>query len=891
MSLSSLFTWLVRLLAGLAVLSAAAAALLWTVLSGSLPEYEAQVTAAEDGLPTAPVEIRRDAWGIPHISGATERDVFFALGYAHAQDRLWQMEFSRRTAQGRLAELFGEIALPADRLMRGLELHRLAQASFSVQSPEAQAALTAYAAGVNARIRKVQEGALGRGAPEFFLFPARLSPWTPADSLSIGKLMALQLSDQAGAEVRRALFALSLPPARLRDVLPDEPLHAIIEAGKYETADGPRRSPFHGGGQGATTPRKKAALEDGGSIAGTGIEVGAAEASADAPQAALPWLAHLLRGTPGELPPESPGAKAFMAALLPEADHAGASNAWAVAAGRAAAGASILANDPHLPFTAPSPWHLDHLNLPQADGSVWGVIGATVPGMPFVFIGRNPDFAWGMTAAYIDDADIFIEKIDPDDPGRYLTPTGPARFRERTELIALPDGATREAKLRWTRHGPVLPPEHLGVGRVTPAGHVAALSWTALADGDRSLTAALNLMKARGLEEGLAAAAEISAPGLNVTMATKEEVGMVVAGKIPLRAPGTTGGGRLPSPGWTGAGDWTGWAPAEAHPRVLRPASGAVANTNNRTAGPEAPVHVSSRWGDSYRILRLDRQLAAREFHTRDSAQALQSDAVSEMARAVLPLIARELWWGAEPPGDDPVSKRRARAVEMLADWNGEMSAHAPEPLIFAEWMRRLTVRLAADELGPLIDRIPGPQPVFVERVFRNIDGAEIWCDVNKTPARETCGEIAQDALDEALAYLAQTYGDAPEGWRWGEAHRALHAHPVLTNNPLAALVADIEHDMSGGDFTLLRAQSAGTGPRPHEAIHGAGFRMVVDFADPDASMFILSTGESGHPFSRRYDDMNELWRRGDMVRMSMDPDHANAGSAGLTVISPPGGG
>jgi penicillin amidase len=502
-------------------------------------------------------------------------------------------------------------------------------------------------------------------------------------------------------------------------------------------------------------------------------------------------------------------------------------------------------------------------------------------------MGRNPDFAWGLTAAYIDDADIYIEKLSPTDPERYLTPDGDVPFITRTEVIALPDGRSDEVTLRWTRHGPVLSPDHFGVGTVTPAGHVAALAWTALQEDDRSISTALALMTSRSIDEGEVAAAMHGAPGMNVTMADANDVGMVVAGRIPLRRADSPSRGRLPTPGWIATGDWQGWAPPEANPRVMRPASGAVANTNNRTTNAAYPLNVSFRFGDDYRIIRLDRALSGREFHTRDSAQALQSDAVSEMARAILPLIARDLWWsaggGANP--SDPATIRRATALDMLGDWNGEMSAHTAEPLIFAEWMRRLTIRLAEDELGPLIAQVEGPQPVFVERVFKDIEGAAIWCDVNKTPKRESCADIAALALDDALASLAETYGDAPEGWRWGEAHRGIHRNEVLTRNPITSAISDIEHQMSGGDYTLLRAQSRGTGETPHAAIHGAGFRMVVDFADPNASMFIIATGQSGHPLSRHYDDMSERWQRGDMVRMSLDPGDAAAGALGVSVL------
>jgi penicillin amidase len=507
--------------------------------------------------------------------------------------------------------------------------------------------------------------------------------------------------------------------------------------------------------------------------------------------------------------------------------------------------------------------------------------------MPLVLVGRNADLAWGLTYSYIDDADLFIERLDPDDPGRYRTPDGWAELDLRTERIAVAGREAETVTLARTRHGPVVPPDQLGVGEVTPEGHVAALAWTALSEPDTSLSAGFALMTARTLEEGAEAMEALVAPAMNVTLADRSGVGMVVAGAAPLRNPESPSRGRLPAPGWRAENDWLGLIPPGDLPRVLRPASGAVANANNRTAGAPYPRHLSHHWGDPYRIRRIEKELTAREFHTRDSAAALQNDAVSEMARAVLPLIARDLWWTGPAAPADPVAARRAEALEMLGDWNGEMSAHAPEPLIFAEWMRRLTDRLAGDELGPAVAEIAGPRPVFVERVFRDVDGAGIWCDIDKTARTETCAEIAALALDDALAGLAERYGASPRGWRWGEAHEARHDHEVLGRlGPLAPLV-NIRHEASGGDYTVLRAQSRGRGADPHAAVNAAGLRMVVDFADPDASSIVIATGQSGHRLSRHYDDFSQLWRRGDSVRLSLDFADAEAGALGVVALVP----
>jgi len=178
-------------------------------------------------------------------------------------------------------------------------------------------------------------------------------------------------------------------------------------------------------------------------------------------------------------------------------------------------------------------------------------------------------------------------------------------------------------------------------------------------------------------------------------------------------------------------------------------------------------------------------------------------------------------------------------------------------------------------------------RPLFVERVFRDLDGAASWCDVNKTPERETCPEMAALALDDALASLAADYGANIEGWRWGAAHVAIHKHTPLGFFGALAPFFNITNETSGGNFTLLRGQSAGHGPAPFGNTHAAGLRVVYDFADPEGSVMMIATGQSGHPFSRWYDHLTSRWARGDMIPMSMSDDDAAAGAVGVMVLRP----
>ena len=178
-------------------------------------------------------------------------------------------------------------------------------------------------------------------------------------------------------------------------------------------------------------------------------------------------------------------------------------------------------------------------------------------------------------------------------------------------------------------------------------------------------------------------------------------------------------------------------------------------------------------------------------------------------------------------------------------------------------------------------------RPLFIERVYRNVEGAAKWCDILQSSPVETCAEIARLSLDDALLYLVERYGPEVESWRWGDVHQATQDHIVLGDVPVLSWVMNIRQSTSGGDNTLMRGLTKGTEPDPFLNVHGAGYRGVYDFADPDSSVFIISTGQSGHPLSRHYDDLSELWRRGEYIPMSLDPDLARAAATGISVLTP----
>jgi penicillin amidase len=821
--MATLFRWLLRLATLVFALAALAAVGLYWFASRSIPDYDETLSVARL---QAPVEIVRDNANVPHIFGESDRDVFYGLGLAHAQDRMWQMLMLRRVAQGRLSELFGARTVETDELLRRLDIYGTAVASVNAQDDYTTAALEAYADGVNAWFVEVNQGARGRGAPEFWIFEPEIAPWQPADSIAIVKLMSLRLSDHLANEVLRARVGLALPEERLRDILPEVPGEGI-----------------------AALPDFAALFPD-----------------LDRDHA-LAW-------------PEAPRPPLWPA---PDRGLAGASNAWAAAPDRSAAGGTLLANDPHLGFSAPTVWYLARLELDSG-----GVIGATLPGVPAVIIGRSDRLGWAVTSSYLDDQDVMIERLNPDNPEEVLTPDGWKPLVSRPSIINIAGQSPITVTLRWSENGPILTGRQFDLGSVTPPGHVAALAWTALSPNDTSMTASMRLMRAQDIDAALAAGELYIAPSQNLTVVDRERIGMKLIGAMPKRDPNHQSLGRVPAPGWRAENRWQGRFPYSENPEFLDPPGGIVGNTNNKTVDRPFPEHVSFEWGDTQRVFRWEFLMQNREVHTRESFIEAQLDTVSYTARSLLPLVAADLWFTGEAAPEGTPERQRQRALLLLAEWNGEMNEHLPEPLIYAAWMRALQDRLIRDELGPVLaDEFPHVEPLFIERVFRDIDGASVWCDVVQSAPTETCTDIARQSLDDALVWIGDRYGPNLESLRWGDAHEARHDHEVLGELPVIRWLVNIRQSTSGGDNTLMRGRTSGKDPDPFTNVHGAGYRGVYDFADPDSSVFITSTGQSGHPFSRHYDDLGELWRRGEYIPMSLDPALARAAAVGVTRLVP----
>lgn len=781
---------------GLAGIAAAATGGGYLWLRTSLPDYSGDRTVTG---PRAGIEIIRDANAVPHIFARSREDAYFALGYVHAQDRLWQLEMTRLAGRGRIAEAVGASGLATDKLVAALDLDRVAAATHARNSPQTRAAIHAYVLGINAGI-DTRKGAL---PPEFVLLGVKPRHWTDADVDRLGGLAALGMGDWR-EEMLRARLATKLDCDRLHD------LYAQPEERPITYASLPAQS------------RERAASC--GAIAWRG------KATADVPS-------------------------------LPFGRSQPASNSWTVSGNRTASGKPMLANDPHGPLGAPADYYPVRMSWPGFE-----IVGASRPGSPAVASGRNGFIAWGITDMMADQSDVFVERVDPADPRRYLTPDGSAPFRTRTVSIPVKNGDPQQVTLRYTRHGIVISDidddaAQLLKSQIGP-GYVLAVSGLDNSGGNPLVQAFLGMAEARDWQ-GFEAAARGFGLQHNLAFAARDgTVGMISAGRIPLRR----GDGFLPVPGWEARFDWTGYLPADQFPAQRDPEAGFLANGNNRLVAGRGGPTDSAAFEPGWRAGRIAQMLAPLKGIDLDRMTALQLDTVSLEVAALKPVLR-----SARPK---TVQGRQARA--MLLAWDGNMAPDRPEPLIWAAWQRAAGRALLRPRLGTLADTwLKENHPRF-DRLLRPGSG---WCS--------DCAMLAAEALDTAVGDLANVRGRDMTRWRWGDVHRATFRHDILSHVPLIGGLVTIRVPAGGDAHSVNAGQTDLWGDDPWADIYGPRYRQVIDLAAPEKSLFMIAPGVSGNPLSHWFGNFAQPWSRGEYVTLAGTPEALRGTAIGDMTLTP----
>ena len=509
-----------------------------------------------------------------------------------------------------------------------------------------------------------------------------------------------------------------------------------------------------------------------------------------------------------------------------------ASNEWAVDGRHTATGAPLLAGDPHLAFSFPGIWYLVRVDLP---GRV--LAGATAPGVPFLVLGHNGKIAWTFTTTGADVQDIFIETAAG--PNQYQTPDGAKPFVVREERIGVRGQADVVLMVRETRHGPVISDlDH-------PDGPIMAVAMGNLQPGDTAAAGLLALNRAQTVRQAGAAAAVISSPVQNLLVADAQGIGLFVTGRVPIRK---AGDGSAPVPG-DGSHDWVGWAAGEQLPHSVAPPSGRLVNANEPVWPAGFPIFMGRDTFGDWRARRIRELLERGDRHTPAGFAAMQADVVDDFARQVLPTLL----------GVPGTSGAAEKALSLLRGWDGAAVMDSPAPLIFNAWMD--SFHAAVLRHAGLSHGIGAPISDFIAWVLSPA-GAQ-WCGGDCTP-------LLRDSLVSAVGAMSSRFGDDPAAWRWGEAHQAIFAHPILRGIPLLGAFTTISLPSPGDDDTVDRGGSNTL----LQSVHGAAFRGVYDLADLDRSLFMIAPGQSGNPFSSHARDFAIRWRDG--ATMTLGPAAAD---------------
>ncbi len=553
------------------------------------------------------------------------------------------------------------------------------------------------------------------------------------------------------------------------------------------------------------------------------------------------------------------------AALPPPLGPNQASNEWVIAGAQTTTGKPLLVNDPHLTLAAPSTWYLARLTAPGLT-----LAGATAPGVPAIVLGHNDRIAWGFTTTNADVSDIFVERLDPDNPNRYLTPEGPRDFAVRSEIIKIKDGSEVTLNIRSTRHGVVISDLQRAGGT---DGHVLALAMPSLDNVDRTAQALFAVNRAGDWAQFTAALRDWQGPVQNIVYAdTSGNIGLYVPGLIPRRAGGD---GWMPQPGWTGDYDWTGFVAFDDLPHAYNPPAGRIVNANNRVVPPDFPAFISRDWDAPFRAQRITDLLTAGAPLDRARMGTIVTDPVSLFAREIMGR-ARIL------TSSDP----RARdALARLAAWDGSMRRDRPEPLIFNAWMRQLTQDLLQPWLGPQAADLGREQTALLQATFREDTP---FCDSPLTEAVETCGMRAEQSLRKAIDDLTALYGPAMESWRWDAMHFAPFRHPLLSRVPVVRDLIRFHVPTDGDYYTINRGASRTGDPlQPFAHVHGATLRAIYDLSDLDASLFVLAPGQSGNPLSAHWGDLAQRWADGGAFPLTGTREALRATGSSLTLTPP----
>ena len=800
----------------LALLLLLAAAGLW-LPRRSFPKVKGKIQAT--GL-QAEVNIYRDNQGVPHIYAANSHDLFFAQGYVHAQDRFWQMDFWRHIGSARLAEMFGENQIDKDLFLRTLGFTRTARLEWEAMDPANQAVLQAYADGVNAYLKEhkgsqlsLEYAVLGLLNPKY-----EVEPWEPIHTLTWAKMMAWDLGSNMDLEIQRAILMQSLSPQQIAELFPPYP------------PDRPTVVP------------------------GFRIAMGAAPQPASLPTNSYARLAPLFEDLAASLKSIHP-------------DDAGelglGSNNWVIAGSRTASGKPLLADDMHLSEQIPAIWYqVDLQCAPVGVECPFKVTGFSFAGVPGVVVGHNDRISWGFTNVGPDVQDLYIEKINPQNPDQYEYKGEWVDMQTYEEIIQVPGKEPVLLKVRKTNHGPIIsevygPLEEFNskAGLELPPAYAVSLRWTAL-EPTRMVNAILQINLAQDWTQFRQAAQDFAVPSQNMVFADVDgNIAYQTPGWLPIRASGHDG--TLPVPGWSGEYEWQGYIPFEELPNTFNPERGYIVSANNAIVRTDYPYLITTTWSYGQRAARII-ELIENAPGPIDAAylQTIHGDNKDLNAEVLVPVLQQTL---TDIQYGTPA---QAQGADLLATWDFQSGMDSAPAALFNVFWKQLLVLTFNDELPEDYQPTGGGRWFEVMRsLVKQPDSP--WWDIKDTPQVEKRDEIFRMAYNLAVAELVDGQGENPSKWSWGELHTIMFHHQSLGLSgvkPVEALFNRGPYPASGGS-DIVNATGWSAAKDSYQVMSVPSERLIVDLGNFDLTQSVITTGQSGHAYHPQYTDLIDPWR------------------------------
>ena len=832
-----------------------------------------------------PATVIRDRSGIIQITAGDRHDLFLAQGYVHAQERMWQMEISRRIGAGRLAELFGEGQVDRDRYIRTLGWRDAAQHDLDAMSPETTAILQAYSEGINAWIDEHN----GRLSTPFVVTDLlgghldiggiTLEHWTPLDTATWQKVQAWSLGGNLDTEIFRLLADARLgDPAKTDELFPPYDPNAPIITMTDQIGAG------SGVGTGQSAAGDGSTVTIGGSSAGSPTV-----AVTDGEGAALTALARLGTSISGMAGLD--GGDGLLGS------HGVGSNNWVISGARTISGKPILANDPHLGFGMPSVWIMNGLHCSTVNESCpWDVAGVSFPGAPLIVLGHNARIAWGATNVGPDSQDLFVETPDPSDPeGHYMFEGKSLPYLVRHETIKVAGGADVEVDVRSTGHGAVLS----DVDKRLKDGPVLALRWTATAEPDLAIETFLKIDAAANFDEFKAAFAGYGSPSQNFIYADVDgHIGYVLPGLIPIRA-GNGLGDRVRD-GASGAQEWAGYVPSADLPWQFDPDAGQIVSANNKAVDDQYTNYIGDDWDPGYRAARITALLAAIPGKiAAEDMRAIQTDTYVLRADKVMPRL--------EAVGPATTTADGLLLWQQMLNWDHTCPPQSTGCAAYITVELALQRAIFDDELGPIARDYVGTG--FAWQALIGLLGRpdNAWWQDTTPGAAEgiNAADLAGKAIDTTAAALRKAYGD-PANWTWGRLHTVTFKEQTLGVSgipPLEWYFDSATRQIGGADGAILnnyyRISDGYPDPNDPDYVpapltslfsvtNGPSYRFTIDMNDIDGARIVITTGQSGNPFDKHYGDMIPVWAAGDTIPLPFSATNVAASAVQTLTLSPP---